>query len=114
MTAMDLFVTESNVELYLSGAYKTLEQEKRDMLLRLVAEEEAKMARRREHLEQNGQRLTDCEDRVRRQRELVSELQNRQQNSLQAEFVLETFERCLSLIRDHHTRLSDASGVFKL
>ncbi len=109
MTAMDVFVAEGNVELYLSGAYKTLDPEKRDTLLRLVAEEESKMARRREHLQQNGERLAECEDRVRRQRELVSELQSRQQNSMQAEFVLETFERCLLLIRDHHMRLSDGS-----
>ena len=114
MTAMEIFVAEGNVELYLSGAYKTLDPEKRDTLLRLVAEQESKMARRREHLQHNGERLAACEDRVRRQRELVSDLQTRRQSSMQAEFVLETFERCLVLIRDHHARMNDGSDAFKL
>ena len=114
MTAMDVFVTEGNVEIYLSGAYETLDPERRDALLRLVVEEESRMARQRKHLERNKERLADCEIRVPRQRALVSELQGRQVNSVQAEFVLQTFERCLALMRDHHTRLAERSEAFKL
>ena len=110
---MDDFITEGNVEIYLSGAYETFDPERRETLLRLLADEEAKMGRRREHLEQNGRRLADCADRVRRQRELVSELQSQQQNSARAEFILQTFERCLALMLEHDRRLSE-SDLFKL
>ncbi len=46
---LDAYITEGNVELYLSKVYQSLSGEERDLLLRLVADEEGRMGNSREH-----------------------------------------------------------------
>lgn len=97
---VNVFVTESNVEMYLSKAYECLDSERRDMLLRLLAEEESRMGTSREHVENGQRRLDDCKERVERQREVIGALQQNE-NRLQAEFVLNTFKKTLLLMKRH-------------
>jgi len=100
---VSVFVTESNVELYLSKAYECLDVKQRDVLLRLLVEEEDRMGRSREHMDNGQRRLEDCKERVKRQRELLGSLQPIEKR-VRAEFMLETFERTLVLM-EHHQRL---------
>lgn len=99
-TSVNTFVTESNVEMYLSKAYQCLDAAERDLLLRLVVEEEGRMGNSREHMENGQRRLEDCKERVKRQRELVGALQPKE-NRPHAEFMLETFEHTLVLMERH-------------
>ena len=100
---VDVFVTESNVEMYLSRTYECLDAAQRDVLLRLLVEEEDRMGRSREHMENGQRRVEDGRDRVKRQRELLASVQPNE-NRLQAEFMLETFEHML-LLMERHQRL---------
>lgn len=102
---VNAFVTESNVDLYLSKAYVCRDPQQRDLLLRLLIEEEDRMGSAREHMENGHRRLEDCKERVKRQRELLALLPN--ENRAQAEFMLETFERALVLMERHQRLLID-------
>lgn len=102
----NVFVTENNVELYLSKAYECFDSEMRDLLLRLVVEEETRMGARREHVDNGQRRLDDCKERVQRQREIVRELHRQNRSRAQAEFILETLERTLLLMKDHQRALT--------
>lgn len=102
---MNLFVTESNVDIYLSKAYQSLDDEERNTLLRLVIDEEDRMGSRREHLENGQRRLEDCELRIRRQREIVSDLAASGQDASQAASILGTYERILGLLQQHQRML---------
>lgn len=99
-TPTNVFVTESNVDIYLSKAYESMDAVERDLLLRLVAEEESRMGASREHMENGQRRLEDCKERVKRQRELVGSLQPKE-NRVTAEFLLETYEETLVLMERH-------------
>ena len=101
---VDVFVTESNVDMYLSKAYLSLDAAERDLLLRLVADEESRMGSNRVHMENGQRRVENCKDRVKRQRELVGSLP-REENRAQAEFVLETYEQTLVLMERHQRLL---------
>jgi hypothetical protein len=101
---VNVFVTESNVDIYLSKAYACMDADQRDVLLRLVADEESRMGASRAHMENNQRRVEDCRERVRRQRELVGSLQSKA-SRIQAEFVLETCERMLVLMERHQRLL---------
>ncbi len=97
---VNVFVTESNVDMYLSRTYDCLDGHQRDVLLRLLVEEESRMGNSREHMQNGERRLEDCRQRVKRQRELVGSLQPKE-NRIQAEFLLETFEQILALMERH-------------
>lgn len=101
---VNAFVAESNVELYLSKAYECFDVGRRDLLLRLLVEEEDRMASSREHVENGQRRLDDCKGRLERQRKVIGTLQ-RNENRLQAEFLLETFEKTLLLMERHQRTL---------
>lgn len=101
---VSVFVTESNVELYLSKAYECLDLSQRDVLLRLLVEEQDRMGSSREHMENGQRRLEDCKERVKRKRELLGSLQPND-NRLQAEFMLDTFEQTLVLMERHQRLL---------
>src|SRR5690349_8076038 len=101
---VDVFVAESNVEMYLSRAYECLDGRSRDMLLRPLVEEESRMGTSREHVENGQRRLDDCRERLKRQREVARTLQQNE-NRLQAEFVLDTFEKTLLLVERHQRYL---------
>jgi hypothetical protein len=102
--AIDVFVAESNVEMYLSKAHVCLDAEQRDVLLRLLAAEEDRMGNSREHVENGERRLEECKERVKCQREVLSTLQQNE-NRLRAEFLLETFEATLVLMERHQRPL---------
>lgn len=91
--------------MYLSKAYECLDGKQRDILLRLLVEEEARMGTGREHIENGHRRLNDCRDRVRRQREVVAAVVLDGVDRSQEEFLLQTFERTLLLIEDHQRLL---------
>lgn len=102
--SMNVFVTESNVDLYLSKAYGALDREERDLLLRLVVEEQSRMGGRLEHVENAKQRLDDCRERIRHQRGVVDALDHQHPNRAREEFLLDTFEKALAVLREHqHT-----------
>jgi hypothetical protein len=112
--ALNAFVTESNVELYLSKAYQSRSAEERDKLLRLVADEEARMGERREHRDNGQRRVNDCEQRAREQRELVCDLRRQGRDPSTARFVLETYEKTVVLLRDHQQLLAERFTRAKL
>jgi hypothetical protein len=107
ITSTDVFVAETNVEMYLSKAYECLDANTRDVLLRLLAEEEARMGASREHMENGHRRLDDCKGRVRRQRELVSSLAQQGQRQPQEQFLLDTLEKTLVLMQQHQRFLNE-------
>jgi hypothetical protein len=104
----NVFVTESNVEMYLSRAYECLDGNQRDLLLRLVMEEETRMGKMREHMEHAQRRLDDCRERVRRQREVVLALPYQDPNRAKEQFLLETFEKTLLLLEEHQRVLGES------
>lgn len=107
--ATNVFVIESNVDIYLSKAFVSHDLQERDTLLRLLVEEESRMGSRREHLENGRRRMDECGLRVKRQREIVGSFNAGERDALQAQFVLETMERTLTLVQD---RLQDLERRF--
>lgn len=106
-TPTNVFVTENNVEMYLSKAYECLDRSQRDLLLRLVAEEEARMGQSREHAENAQRRLDACRERTRRQRDIVSALPPQDPNRSREKLLLGTFEATLQLMEQHQRILDD-------
>jgi hypothetical protein len=109
----NVFVTESNVELYLSKAYAAKDAAERDILLRLLVQEERRMGSSREHVENGERRLDDCKERVKRQREIVGTLHSNE-SRLQAELLLETFEAILVLMEKHQRVLVERFRATRL
>jgi len=106
-TPTNVFVTENNVEMYLSKAYKSLDRDQRDLLLRLVSEEEARMGHSREHVESAARRLEDSRERVQRQRDVVAGLPAQDPNRAREQFLLETLEKTLLLMEQHQRILGN-------
>ena len=101
MSPMEVFVTEGNVEIYLSRLHRTWNACDRDMLLRLLCQEEARMGFSREHLENGEKRVLEGRERLRKQRELVAQLGSQDQAAL----LLETLEKTQMLLEQHLSRL---------
>lgn len=101
MTSLNVFVTESNVEIYLTGLYKTLSPAERDNLLRLLVKEEAAMGTAREHVENGERRVIDGRDRLERQRLVVATLAGPVAVDHPAIALLETLERTQQLLEQH-------------
>jgi hypothetical protein len=70
---MRVFLTEGNVEIYLSQLHTTWNPDERDKLLRLLVREESSMGASREHLENGERRVSEGRDRIDRQRRLVAD-----------------------------------------
>lgn len=104
---LNVFVTENNVELFLSKAYKSANPEERDGLLRLIAEEQRRMGHGREHVENAQRRLLDCRARIHRQRHVLFALPDQDLNRAREQFLLETLEMTLSLMEEHQRLLGD-------
>jgi len=104
---LNVFVTESNVELFLSKVYKAQTPEERDTLLRLVVEQQDRMGRRREHVENGQRRLNDCRERVRRQRHVLSTLSEQDSVRTREQFLLDTLEKVLILMEEHQRILCE-------
>jgi len=69
---MSVFLTEGNVEIYLSRLHTTWDPEERDKLLRLLVQ--AQMGASREHLENGERRVNEGRDRVITQRRPVIDI----------------------------------------
>ena len=100
-TSLNAFVTESNVELYLSRLYTTLDATDRDNLLRLLVEEESKMGRSLEHVENGERRVADGCERLKRQRTVVAGLPIGKRHEHPAARLLETLEQTQALLEQH-------------
>jgi hypothetical protein len=104
---MNVFVMESNVELFLSMVYKSTNAEERDSLLRLIADEQTRMGQRREHLQNAHRRLDDCKMRARQQRQVISALPEENPARQREVFLLETLEKILLLVEEHQRALAE-------
>ena len=114
MSPMDVFVTEGNVDIYLSKLHTTWNVRERDTLLRLVCQEEARMGLSREHLENGERRVAEGWERLRRQRELVARLRLEEQAERQEALLLQTLERTQMLLEQHLTHLRERHEDRKL
>jgi hypothetical protein len=100
-TPLNSFVTEHNVDIYLSKLRATFNATERDSLLRLLIAEEDRMARTSEHLENGERRISEGRDRIRRHREMIAGLEQAMLSTDTALFVLETMERTQALLEAH-------------
>ncbi len=89
-TPMNDFLTEGNVEIYLSRLHNAWDVGARDVLLRLLVEEDGRMGQSRVHFE-NGER----------QREIVQSLEPDHEDASREALVLETLEKTQSLLEGH-------------
>ncbi len=104
MNDLNSFISEGNVEIYLSGLYKSWDADERDALLRLVIQEESRMGERLEHVREAERRILDCQQRVQRQRVLVDGREDAADMS-RALFLLDIFEKILEALQEHHRHL---------
>ncbi len=104
-TPMNVFVTETNVEIYLSRLHETWDAETRDTLLRLLAQEESQMGNSREHFENGERRVSEGRARVEKQRQMVNRLQDHELASHPAALFLQTLEMTQALLEKHLTLL---------
>lgn len=98
---MKVFLTEGNVEIYLSRLHTTWNPEDRDKLLRLLVREESSMGASREHLENGERRVSEGRDRIDRQRRLVADIPFHESTATQATLLLETLEQTQALLEEH-------------
>ncbi len=110
MTAMNVFLTEGNVEIYLSRLHMTWSAEERDKLLRFLVREEDRMGASREHLENGERRVNEGRELVARQRQLVAEIPLNERDGNPAALLLETLERTQTLLEQHLTVLQRRLG----
>jgi hypothetical protein len=102
---MNVFVTESNVDRYLAQVRECSDLNQRDVLLRLVVEEEARMGHRREHMDNNQRRLTECKDRLARQHGVLSHMGPDHPARANAEHLLETLKQIIQIVESHQRLL---------
>ena len=101
MTPMNVFVTEGNVDIYLSQLHETWNPEDRGKLLQLLIREEAQMGTSREHLEHGERRVSEGRQRVARQRQIVAGNRSSDQPGSRAMLILETLEQTQALLEGH-------------
>ena len=101
MTPLNVFVTEGNIEIYLSRLYATWEPETRDGLLRLVSQEEGRMGARREHLENGERRVAQGRELLERQHLAVAQLSEEERGASLEARLLETMEKVQALLEQH-------------
>jgi hypothetical protein len=98
---MNVFLTEGNVEIYLSRLHTTWSTEERDRLLRLLVQEESRMGSSREHVENGERRVSDGRDRIVKQRRLVADIPPPERPAAPAALLLETLEKTQALLEEH-------------
>jgi hypothetical protein len=111
---MGVFVTEGNVEIYLSRLHTTWNLEERDKLLRLLAREEAQMGLNREHLENGERRVSEGRERIAKQRRIVADGLLHEQTRSSAALLLETLEKTQTLLEEHLMALQQRHEGTKL
>ena len=112
-TPMSAFVTEGNIEVYLSRLRRTSNTEKRDDLLRFIREEESRMGQSREHFENGQRRVIEGRQRIKKQRRLVARLAT-MRHADNAAFILETLEMTQALLEEWLDTLSSRREQTKL
>ena len=108
MTPLDHFVTEGNVEIFLSKLRVTVDPAERDSILRLLIVEEDRMGRTAEHLDNGERRIADGRDRLRQHRQTIVELEQAGLSTEKAVFQLEPMERTQALFEAHCRHLRQA------
>ncbi len=106
-TPVNTFITEGNVEIYLSRLRVTWNSEARDVLVRLLAEELSKMDENRVHFENGERRVFDGRKRLQRQREIVQGLPSNQRTDSDEAHLLETLEKIQDLLERHLSALRE-------
>lgn len=114
MTSISIFLTEGNVEIYLSQLHKTWDREDRDKLLRLLVREEDQMGSAREHLENGERRVHEGRQRIARQRQIVANALSQEQVDARAALLLETLEQTQALLEQHLTALRRRRATTRL
>lgn len=104
---MEIFVSERNIDIYLSKLHETWDADARDNLLRLLLAEESKVGFHRERLENGERRVSEGLERVRFQREVVDRLSAEERSTEIAATLLNTLERTQALLEAHCQRLRD-------
>ena len=114
MPPMDVFVTEGNVEIYLSRLHTTWNALGRDKLRRLVCEDQARMGFSREHIENGERRAREGRERLKKQRELVAQLDLQDQTASHVALLLETLVKTRMLLEQQLSRLRKVQRVRRL
>jgi hypothetical protein len=114
MAPIEIFVSEGNVDIYLSKLHEAWDAEARDKLLRLLIAEESRMGFYREHLENSERRVAAGLERIRFQRELVDRLTAEERPTDTASGLLETLEKAQALLEAHCQRLRNQFEQSKL
>jgi hypothetical protein len=100
-TPQNVFVTESNIDIYLSKLHQTHDPTERDVLVRLILEEQSRMGLSREHVENGERRVVEGRRRVEQQRLLVSEVPPPNRADHPAVGLLELMEKTQRLLEEH-------------
>ena len=111
---MDVFVTEGNVEIYLSRLHTTWNALGRDKLRRLVCEDQARMGFSREHIkrEKDGPAKAGNVSRSSVSWSRNSTLQD--QNASHVALLLETLVKTRMLLKQQLSRLRKVQRVRRL
>jgi hypothetical protein len=107
-TPMNHFVTESNIDIYLSRLRETADGSERSKLMRLLTAELSSMGQTCAHLEKAERRVADLADRMRWQRQELVRLKDAQLPTGSAASVLQTMERAHSVLLGHCQQLRKA------
>ena len=102
---MNVFLTEHNVDLYLTRLHTTRDAQDRDGLLRLLVQEEDRMGESLEHLENGQRRVAEGAERIKRQRAFAEQLSPDARATSPSAFFLETFEKTQALLEAHVEQL---------
>jgi hypothetical protein len=100
-SSMDVFLTESNVDIYLSRLDSTLEGEQRARLIQLLVYEESKMGFHREHVQKAEERVMNGRARVDDQRKRVAQLPTEGRKDSMEALMLKTLEQTQELLEQH-------------
>lgn len=111
---MSVFLTEGNVEIYLSRLHAAWSPEEREKLLRLLVREESQIGSSREHLENGERRVNEGRDRVDKQRRLVADIPLPERSGNPAALLLETLEQTQALLEKHLMTLQQQRERSKL
>lgn len=109
-TPMNFFVTEGNVDIYLSKLLGTFDRASRDNLFRLLTDELSRMELTRAHLDNGERRVVDINGRIRWQREEIERLKQATLPTDASTLLLETLEQTQMLLEAHCQRLRAACG----
>ena len=100
-SSLNVFVTERNVEIFLSKLHHSFDGAKRDAFLRLLVAEESRMGAARQHVENGERRVIDGRQRLERQRIATCDIPPHKRDGHPDVFLLETLETTQRLLEQH-------------